>query len=100
MIGWREGSIVWDGHRSYRPYGTDHVCLYQAFHAWLPSFRPSGTKVSPYVAARGAAGGLGSFQRFAPQASAGVCSGPAYSEPSVSAPSVIGELSLKSGYRP
>jgi hypothetical protein len=20
--------------------------LYQAFHAWLPSFRPSGTKVS------------------------------------------------------
>jgi hypothetical protein len=28
------------------PYGTDHVCtVSQAFHAWLPSFRPSGTQI-------------------------------------------------------
>jgi hypothetical protein len=26
--------------------GTDHFCtVSQAFHAWLPSFRPSGTQV-------------------------------------------------------
>jgi hypothetical protein len=27
------------------PYGTDHVRgIFQAFHAWLPSIRPGGTK--------------------------------------------------------
>jgi hypothetical protein len=28
------------------PTGRIMFALYQAFHAWLPSFRPSGTKVS------------------------------------------------------
>ena len=28
------------------PTGRIMSALYQAFHAWLPSFRPSGTKVS------------------------------------------------------
>jgi hypothetical protein len=51
MIGWREGAMsrVVDKtrrHRSHRSTGRIVPALYQAFHAWLPSFRPSGTKIS------------------------------------------------------
>jgi hypothetical protein len=51
MIGGEKGLLTWmvekRGATDHTvPYGTDHVCLCQAFHAWLPSFRPSGTKVS------------------------------------------------------
>jgi hypothetical protein len=52
MIGWREGAIVSDGRQSVAiqitPFPTGRIgsALSQAFHAWLPSFRPSGTKVS------------------------------------------------------
>jgi hypothetical protein len=50
MIGWREG--LWSRlvdkacrHRSYPPRRRRITsAIYQAFHAWLPSFRPSGTK--------------------------------------------------------
>jgi hypothetical protein len=51
-IGWPEGGIVPDGGQSVapqiKPYPTGRIMsgLYQAFHAWLPSFRPPGTKVS------------------------------------------------------
>jgi hypothetical protein len=52
MIGWREGAIVSDSGPSVAPqitpFPTGRIISnhYQAFHAWLPSFRPSGTKVS------------------------------------------------------
>jgi len=47
----REATVS-DGGQSVAPqiipYPTGRImfALYQAFHAWLPSFRPSGTKVS------------------------------------------------------
>ena len=52
MIGWREGAIVADSGPSVAPqitpFSTGRIMPthYQAFHAWLPSFHPSGTKVS------------------------------------------------------
>jgi hypothetical protein len=51
MIG-RDGTIFSDGGQSVVPQftpcptGRIPVALYQAFHAWLPSFDPFGTKVS------------------------------------------------------
>jgi hypothetical protein len=40
------GSNVTQGNR-IAPYGTDRVGgVSQAFHAWLPSFSPFGTKAS------------------------------------------------------
>jgi hypothetical protein len=52
MIGWREGAAVSDRGQSVTPqitpFPTGRImsALYQAFHAWLLSFGPSGTKVS------------------------------------------------------
>jgi hypothetical protein len=52
MIGWREAAIVSDGGPSVAPqitpFPTGRIIdgLFQAFHAWLPSVRPSGTQVS------------------------------------------------------
>ncbi len=54
MIGWREEAIVSDSGPSVAPqitpFPTGRIMfgLYQAFHAWLPSFRPSGTKITLY----------------------------------------------------
>ena len=51
MIGWRERAIVSNSGPSVAPqitpFPTGRIMSthYQAFHAWLPSFRPSGTKV-------------------------------------------------------
>jgi len=53
MIGWREAAIVSDGRQSVAPQitpcptGRIMSALYQAFHAWLPSFRPAGTNTQP-----------------------------------------------------
>jgi hypothetical protein len=52
MIGWREEAIVSDSAPSVAPqitpFPTGRIMSthYQAFHAWLPSFRPSGTNTS------------------------------------------------------
>jgi hypothetical protein len=49
MIGWREEAIVSDSGPSVAPqitpFPTGRIMSthYQAFHAWLPSFRSSGT---------------------------------------------------------
>jgi hypothetical protein len=50
MIGWRDGAIVSNGKQSVvpqiTPFPTGRIMSapYQAFHAWLPSLRPFGTK--------------------------------------------------------
>ena len=49
MIGWRQGLCLgWWTKRGATdhtvPYGTDRVCPLPGIYAWLPSFRPSGTK--------------------------------------------------------
>ena len=52
MTGWREEAIVPGSGPSVAPqitpFPTGRIMFtqYQAFHAWLPSFRPSGT--TPY----------------------------------------------------
>ena len=52
MIGWREVLVPrwWTklAAPAHRPFPTGRIMsgLYQAFHAWLPSFRPVGTEVS------------------------------------------------------
>ena len=49
LIGWREEAIVSDSGPSVAPqitpFHTGRIMSthYQAFHAWLPSLRPSGT---------------------------------------------------------
>jgi len=58
MIGWRDGAIFSDGGQSVVPQftpcptGRIPVALYQAFHAWLPSFGPFGMKVSFLILTR------------------------------------------------